>query len=776
MEARRSREIRHIGPALALLALLAGRPALQPLGAQAPPNPPAALPVEAALKVRELPGLSSIDLSPDGRSVAYALLDPERLDTQASALHRYFGPTGVPARHHGAAVWVTDTVTRETIRVTGQGSAWAPAWSPDGQRLAFYWDSGGESSLWIWDRASRRTRRAAAIVTWNYMAIEAPVWFRDARRVLTRALPPTRSIAEAVRLTVGAPAAAAAEPDTPAVVVFRSGLDDPATPVVERQPSFLHAGRGDLVVVDVDSGDVRTVVRDAVARWFRVSPDERHIAWMEHRGFDTAGGSQPVYRLNVVPLTSGSPRVLADGIPHGNVGLSYSWSPDSRSLAYTSDPRAEPGDVFLVPLDGAPRNLSETIEDGLGEDYRPPLWSEGGEALLMLSNERFWRIPVAGGTARSVPLPDGLLAGTILHGRDDARPWTPDRLPVVTAVEFASRDAVMLSVDVGRGRMDVLRSEPRTYSDLAADVSEDGRTLAVVSQAAHDPPDVWLFPSGPADPPVRVTHFNPALEGIEFGRSRTVAWTTERGQQLRGALLLPAGYREGTRYPVIVQPYGTARFSNRVHQFGLFGAEFQLLATRGYAVLAPDIPLRFGHPMEDTVDAVEGALDRLDALGIANGRVGLYGHSYGGYSVLALLTSSPRFHAGVVAAGIVDLVGAYAELRDDGMAYGVGFAESGHLRMGKTPWQEPQGYLRNSPFFLLDRVTAPVLIAHGTGDINVPLAQSDRMFVALRRLGKRVEYVRYVDEHHVPSAWSFANQRDFWSRVIGWFERWVKSA
>jgi dipeptidyl aminopeptidase/acylaminoacyl peptidase len=82
--------------------------------------------------------------------------------------------------------------------------------------------------------------------------------------------------------------------------------------------------------------------------------------------------------------------------------------------------------------------------------------------------------------------------------------------------------------------------------------------------------------------------------------------------------------------------------------------------------------------------------------------------------------------------------------------------------------------LENSPFFYLDRVDASVLLVHGGDDTSVSASQADQVFSALRRLGKRVEYARYLGEGHSEEVWSVLNQADYLRRAIGWFDRYLK--
>jgi dipeptidyl aminopeptidase/acylaminoacyl peptidase len=255
-----------------------------------------------------------------------------------------------------------------------------------------------------------------------------------------------------------------------------------------------------------------------------------------------------------------------------------------------------------------------------------------------------------------------------------------------------------------------------------------------------------------------------------------IDWRTADGKKLYGALLLPSNYEQGKQYPLLVNPYGGNYRSDEVYKFGLSGTginNMQLFATRGYAVLLPDAPLGIGNPMEDLAKTILPGLDKVIEMGIADhNRLGIMGHSYGGYSTLALIAQTTRFKAAVSSAGIGNILGYYGSLYKDGKSEGIGWAEDSQGRMGGSPWQYRDRYIENSPFFYLDRVQTPLLLVHGSED-QIPAYLADEVFVGLRRLGKEVVYARYQGEQHSLS--SRPNQIDYLTRVIAWFDRYLKA-
>ena len=152
------------------------------------------------------------------------------------------------------------------------------------------------------------------------------------------------------------------------------------------------------------------------------------------------------------------------------------------------------------------------------------------------------------------------------------------------------------------------------------------------------------------------------------------------------------------------------------------------------------------------------------------------GHSFGGYSTLALLVETNRFHAAIDASGFADLITNYAAMRRDGTAFGISIAEQGPGSLGGTPWTVRDRYIANSPVFYLDRIETPLLILQGGEDVTVDPFLAGELFVDLRRLGKEAEYARYDGEGHSPLYWSYANQVDFCNRVIAWFDMYLKPA
>src|SRR5262249_40679746 len=153
-----------------------------------------------------------------------------------------------------------------------------------------------------------------------------------------------------------------------------------------------------------------------------------------------------------------------------------------------------------------------------------------------------------------------------------------------------------------------------------------------------------------------------------------------------GVYLLPADYTPGQRYPMLTWVYPETVMEKRTR----FGAEgvgvwnFQLFATRGYVVFFPDV---FAHPgtwATDIPASVLPGIDKLIAMGIADStRLGIGGHSNGGYSTMALVECTDRFKAAFASAGPYDPYIEYFGLDATGNSTGVVGME---LDEGGSPW------------------------------------------------------------------------------------------
>ncbi|MGH8243428.1 MAG: prolyl oligopeptidase family serine peptidase, partial [Steroidobacteraceae bacterium] len=331
-------------------------------------------------------------------------------------------------------------------------------------------------------------------------------------------------------------------------------------------------------------------------------------------------------------------------------------------------------------------------------------------------------------------------------------------------------------------------AKPSIEARLAAVVGGDQYLVYVADR--DDGSDLSLTRTDGREPRT-VMAINQQLRGVVPPAKQLIRYKLPTGEPRIGLLLLPPDYVAGRRYPAIINVYPGVVFTpDRLSQSTLNGfSQYTrtLLAAAGYVVLYPSIPIPpGGDPLEISALIAGNVLPAANALveqGLADAaRLGLYGHSYGGYSVLALAARSDQFHAIVASASFGDLISYHDQVYPEWemlecapslARYAVTEleAEDTVLRMRAPPLSALDRYLRNSPYFGIQNVRTPILFLHGELD-PVPDAVAERMFVALDRRNIPVKLARYWGEGH--NLQSPDNIRHSWAETVDWFETFLR--
>ncbi len=276
----------------------------------------------------------------------------------------------------------------------------------------------------------------------------------------------------------------------------------------------------------------------------------------------------------------------------------------------------------------------------------------------------------------------------------------------------------------------------------------------------------------------QISKANPQQADYRWGSIELYEWTSLDGQPLRGLLVKPEGFDPAKKYPMIVNFY--ERNSQRLHDHrppvpNRSQITYAFYASRGYVIFNPDIPYRVGYPGESAFNAViSGVSALIDEGFVDRERIGVQGHSWGGYQIAYLLTKTDIFRCAESGAPVVNMVSAYGGIR-----WGSGLSrmfqyEHTQSRIGGALWEYPLRYLENSPVFSLDKITTPVLILHNDEDGAVPWYQGIEFFVGLRRLGKPAWLLNYNGEPHWPV--KYQNRKDFQRRMQQFFDYYLQDA
>ena len=276
----------------------------------------------------------------------------------------------------------------------------------------------------------------------------------------------------------------------------------------------------------------------------------------------------------------------------------------------------------------------------------------------------------------------------------------------------------------------------------------------------------------------RVSDINPQQDEYSWGNAELVHWRAKDGQNLDGILLKPDDFDPSRKYPMLVYFY--ERNSDNLHRYYTPAAGRSIVChsfyvSRGYLVFIPDIPYKTGEPGPSAVNAILPGVEHLIDKGfVRKDRIGLQGHSWGGYQTAYLVTQTDMFACAESGAPVSNMTSAYGGIRwGSGMSRMFQY-ERTQSRIGEDLWSAREKYVANSPLFFADRIKTPLLILHNDEDGAVPWYQGIELFVALRRLGRPAWMLNYNGEPH----WVMDdyNRRDFATRMQQFFDHYLQDA
>jgi dipeptidyl aminopeptidase/acylaminoacyl peptidase len=455
-------------------------------------------------------------------------------------------------------------------------------------------------------------------------------------------------------------------------------------------------------------------------------------------------------------------------------------------------------DWFLFEQNGGIRNLSEGLRDVSGI----PLFSDAG-SITMLTSEGAYRIAADGSRTRLTSQRDGTfikLTARVNSAHSWTNPstsfkptWAHGPFDKEGAIIIKDRNTVsdsavaLLNYSSSQVPADVLDLHIQGAMTLAASRAANAAVVTVKAGAATR---LLLVHNG--RPPEELVRVNEYLNQLEFPKTKIISYLLKdpndqkEPRNPQACLILPPGYEEGKRYPVVLDIYPTdaPRGCDTLRETPLpYAMTKDLWAARGFIYVRPSIPLDFARTKDGPISGMGAIVDQMvDALveqGYAEkSKVVLFGFSQGGMPALEIATQSKKFAAVISMNSWADLfshyfgargIDRYFHLDQNGGDNRWRYDCMGHTAndlcrfgFGVTALDDPEIYARNSPVAHAKDITAPVLLIHSDLDY-FDMAQYDEMFGALYRAGKEARYVRYWGEGHGPS--SPANIRDLWRRI-----------
>lgn len=488
-------------------------------------------------------------------------------------------------------------------------------------------------------------------------------------------------------------------------------------------------------------------------------------------------------QLWLVPLGDKATRLTSEPVDL----IQSCWSPDGTEIAFCANRRNDPDLSVSLALwvltlaNGQMRRL--TPESGLAQ---MPAWSPDGQQIAYLytadqtetSNITPW-IVNAHGTDTPHPAvastQDMTCLGQVI---DELRnewlqppQWYPDGKSLLVPVQRWGQ-VHLQRIDIEHDALVQLTRGNGRY--VSPQISKHGQSIAMVRADWFTPGDIWSMDSDGTQLH-KLTGVNDGfLRNHQLIRPKRITWQSFDGLEIEGWLYLPT-LTDGAKAPLILEVHGgpTLAWGDAyVH-------EFQILAGRGYAVLAANPRGSTGYDEtfckkilndwggDDFRDLMAGIEHVIASEPVDGARLGIGGLSYGGYMTNWAITQTNRFKAAVSRNGISYLP-SLSLLSDQTLWFDI--AMDGGGQDGETLRRE------RSALSFVDRIETPLLLLHAEDDLRCLFSESLQLFIALRKRKRTVELVRYPGVSHLmdwPSVGTPSQRVDRVRRTVEWFERFV---
>jgi dipeptidyl aminopeptidase/acylaminoacyl peptidase len=538
----------------------------------------------------------------------------------------------------------------------------------------------------------------------------------------------------------------------------------------------------DNKVIRLVTDDLRNVVLSANDK-FAYGTDAREY---EQPAVTTGRNYDDVYSVD---LKTGARKLVLKKQPsNGALRL----SPDGKRALYWG---TDANWWTLDMVTGDKRNLTKSVatsfantEDDHNNLYPPSAglvgWAKDGSAALLSDLWDVWKVPVNGGAAvnltgdgrknqvryRSVYSFGQIPAGGGRGGRGGGPGTGIDLtkpLYLATYGEWTKKEGVS-RVDPNKAGATTIFFDPARFSVQKA---RDAEAYVMTRQTFTEFPNYWLA-GGDFKPTRQLTDANPQMKDLAWSSgTRLINYTSDKGDKLQGALYLPANFDPSKKYPMLVTIYEkrSQGLNGFVSPSETRAPDATLYTNAGYVVFDPDIVYRVNDPGMSAVWCVVPAVKAAIATGFVDSkRIGLWGHSWGGYQTAFLVTQTNIFSAAIAGAPLTNMVSMYGSIYWNSGATDAMIFESSQGRFKGNFIENYEAYIRNSPVFHADKVQTPLIILQNDKDGAVDFNQGVTYYNTLVNLKKDVIFLEYVGENHGLA--KPANQKDYASRMKEFFD------
>lgn len=511
----------------------------------------------------------------------------------------------------------------------------------------------------------------------------------------------------------------------------------------------------------------------------RFSPDGSELAVLFIEGMPRMAGplepmtplagviDEKIYeeRITTINLATGAVKQVS---PDDMYVYEYDWLPDGSGWAAVAAHGSGDNNWWIARLYRA-----DAQTGAMKEIYKPKLQIE---------------VPHVSPDGKSVAFIEGLMSDADVIGGDvyvvattggTARDLTPGIKASPSSLAWTSDGKIFFGEDIDgesgfgtvttagmvtqlwRGEETVTGSSPW---NISASLSDDGATSAVVRQNKSEAPEVWVGPIGKWSKLTSLNDVTPT-----WGKTVNVHWMDGK-LRIQGWLTMPKEVVAGKKYPLVISVHGGPSAACTSHWDTTYAAPESMM---GYFVLCPNP--RGSHVLGEAFTEMNvkdfGGGDYRDIMASIDAmakqypidarRVGITGHSYGGYMTMWAETQTHRVAAAIAGAGLSDWLSYYG--LNDIDEWMIPF-------FGASVYDDPAVYAKSDPIDFVKQVKTPTLILVGDRDGEVPMEQSVEWWHALKTFDVPTELVVYPDEGHAIG--KPADRRDYTVRIAAWFDEW----
>jgi dipeptidyl aminopeptidase/acylaminoacyl peptidase len=455
-------------------------------------------------------------------------------------------------------------------------------------------------------------------------------------------------------------------------------------------------------------------------------------------------------------------------------------SPDGKHLLYHQE-----GHYFTYEVaTGQSYNLTKSVpavfwnQEDDHNVVKPPTrqmgWSKDGAFVLLSDDWDIWQVPAHGGQGINLTV-NGKKDGIRYRARYR---FDPDErgIDLSQPVYFGiygewTKKAGYARMEPGKPGPKVLRWEDAGFGlPLKARKAD---VYLYTRETFEEYPNYYVTDASLAAGQ-KLTEANPQQKNFHWSAgARLVNYASPYGPKLQGALYLPANYEPGKSYPTIVYMYEKlSQGLNSYTQPTANGFNKSVYTSHGYAVFMPDIVFKVNDPgVASTACILAGLKAAIETGVVDKDRVGIHGHSWGGYQTAFIVTQSDAFKAAVSGAPLTNMMSMYNLIYWNTGSANQPIFESSQGRFTSNPWENAEAmeaYRRNSPVAFAKNVKTPLIILHNDKDGAVDFTQGIEYFNTLRRMQKPVVMLQYKGENHGLA--QRPNQKDYTVRMKEFFD------